>query len=149
MLVEGFFTGVVEKKNFGDGAMTPLMHFRVLRMRPGKEIDGRPSIVRPAIPDFAAALVALTAAAKPFFLVTDSFPLDAPDAKKKADQAVEVLKSKGFPDAEAVDTTAVPGLFCCHLAIVVSRHADEKEALAAAALAQKTKKVVAAVRRAF
>jgi hypothetical protein len=140
MLVEGYLTGGTAKEREFE-----VETFRVLRMRPARRTDLTPVVVRPDLP------VLVDAGSPPegprFVLVADSFPVEDARSSGRAEARAAEIRAKG-ETAEVLDSTHVPGLFCCYLAVVVGRYADEREATLASVRLQK-KGITAAVRRAF
>jgi hypothetical protein len=139
MLVEGYLTGATAKEREFE-----VETFRVLRMRPARRTDLTPVVVRPDVP---ALVDAGAPDGRAFVLVADSFPVEDARSSGRAEARAVEIRAKG-ETAEVIDSTHVPGLFCCYLAVVVGRYADEREATLASVRLQK-KGITAAVRRAF
>lgn len=152
VLAEGYFSGGTSPFEPGTNETfdkATLHEFHVLRHRPVASPEDGAGTKAEVVLDGADAHHETPAPADGlvFLLVAASIPIgDA--AKATAETTRERLVAKGFLDASIVDTRTTPGLFCCHLAVVASRHATATEAQTAA-LAAKKKGVSLLVRRAW
>ncbi len=152
-VAEGFFTGESsERKLHKEGDAYKLAELRVLRLRPAQRAsDAKPVVVRPTLPPIAGIAGGAPASppdGKSFFAITESFDTANATGREDADRLAADLRARGFAGAEVIDSTTVPGLFCCYWAVTLGRYATEAEAARAASEAA-AKKVVAAVRRGY
>lgn len=148
--VEGYFTG--KTSSFTPNAdeefeKATLHEFKVLRHRPvARDPNGEGDGVLAEDARLRTVLAAkdahreseAPADGKVFLLVAQSVPMtDGPQAAATAERRRAELVTKGFGGAEVIDSRIAPGLFCCHLVVLASRHATASEAEAAAKDAKK------------
>jgi hypothetical protein len=143
VLAEGYFTGKREtfKADSTEEYDKVTVHeLQVLRHRP---LSGASDEDRPAVELSAAVLLPGKDAHQEtpapedgnrFLLIATSIPL-SDKAAESAERERAKLAAKGFTAVEVLDTRRVPGLFCCHLVVVASRHPTEAVAKEAAAAA--------------
>lgn len=142
VIAEGYFTGKVEpfkSPSVEESEHYTLHELEVLRYRPPTPHDGD----MPTPPQDLACSVILAgkdakketpvpADGKGYLLVAASVPVSDARAAEHAEKKKAELVAGGFPAAEVLESRRAPGLFCCHLVVVASRHTTDKEARAAA-----------------